>query len=195
MAYDPKKRILGYRVCRPSIQADDQDIDAVKSFVLAVVDQFLKRHGFVNKQEGVRGVAQSPHRSGSRAARDSQRVATLGRSSILPRNTRLHPQSTSVPEVDNPNRSQARPEPSDARMLSPTPPLQSVSRKRPALSAIDNLPGHMMTPTPRNRFEDSGLAGDEGSRGRLTVESTVKRHKWIENIVKVRPKSRSLLTS
>ena len=66
------------------------------------------------------------------------------------------------------------------------PPPQIVPRKRPALSTVGTP---LLTATPNNRdrrtFEDSGLAGDEDQRGRLTVESSGKRHKWIEDIVAV----------
>jgi hypothetical protein len=83
-------------------------------------------------------------------------------------------------------RRETRPNQDDARSLPDMPPPQLVPQKRSARPLGDETPRSVLTPNSRNRFQDSGLAGDEDQRGRLTVESSGKRHKWIEDIVGVR---------
>lgn len=67
------------------------------------------------------------------------------------------------------------------------PPPQIVPRKRQTLSAVDEVSRRSVTSSRSNQFDNSGLAGDEEERGRLTVESSGKRHKWIDDIVAVSP--------
>jgi hypothetical protein len=165
-------------------KTDQQDIDAVKSFVLAVVDQFLKRHGFVSKsQEDVGNTqtsvlreslktarhpsARSPSESRRATSRHQVLATTQDRIASEPHNTRTEQRGTRSPSI--------------------MPPPRLVPRKRTALASVENTPSRAVTPGTDNGFEDSGLAGDDASRGRLTVESSGKRHRWIDDIVAVSP--------
>lgn len=183
VAYDPKKRILGHRVSylysSRGTSADKQDIDTVKSFVLAVVDQFLKRHGFVSKQqEGASLNAQSPLRPSSS---ENQPIQREDPASVTARSDRRH---TSV-----------QPESSRPQTPSTMPPPQLVPQKRSARALPGDDQHRMITPDRRNKSQDSGLAGDEVSRSRFTIESSGKRHQWIDDIVKVSPHIMSICLS
>lgn len=144
----------------------------------------MKRHGFISKkneelqeQNGTprrnctrttqEGSARSPARAQRRQApeRDRETPAVLDRSMSGRQDTRL---GEEIP-----------------RSPSQMPPPQMVPRKRLALSAFEENPLRTVNPNRRRLFEDSGLAGDEDQRGRLTVESSGKRHRWIEDIVAV----------
>ena len=145
----------------------------------------MKRHGFINKKEEdlqkqdetpgrnymrttQGGSARSPARSQSRQepGRNRETLAARGGRMSARQDTRL--------EEEYP------------KLSLQIPPPQLVPRNRPALTTV-GTPLSTTTPKNRNRrtFEDSGLAGDEDQRGRLTVESSGKRHKWIEDIVAV----------
>jgi hypothetical protein len=67
------------------------------------------------------------------------------------------------------------------------PPPQLIPLKRSTRDVPDDEEQHWtVTPMRGDRYENSGLAGDEASRSRMTIESSGKRHKWIDDIVKVR---------
>lgn len=200
VAYDPKKRILGHRVSylhsSRGTSADKQDIDTVKSFVLAVVDQFLKRHGFVSKQqEGALTEARSPLRRVSRASAapsnstPSIRSSTYRDAGGFPRSSLNQPirpeDSALVPTKSKQQRASVRPESSRPHTPSTMAPPQLVPHKRSARALPDDDQHRMITPDRRNKYQDSGLAGDELSRSRFTIESSGKRHQWIDDIVKV----------
>jgi hypothetical protein len=157
----------------------------VKSFVLAVVDQFLKRHGFISKkEEDPQKQDGTPRRS---CARTTQGGSARSPARSLSRQASERDRETpAVRDGHISGRQDTRLEKECPRLSSQMPPLQLVPRKRPALSTT-GTPLSTTTPKNRNRrpFEDSGLAGDEDQRGRLTVESSGKRHKWIEDIVAV----------
>ena len=208
VAYDPKKRILGHRVSylhsSQGTSADKQDIDTVKSFVVAVVDQFLKRHGIVSKQqEGASTKAQSPLRP--RACETSSKIIPSKRSSTYPDANRVPRSSVNQPtQREDPasvtarsNRRHTSVQPESSRPHTPTtmPPPQLVPHKRSARALPDDDQHRMITPDRRNKYQDSGLAGDEVSRSRFTIESSGKRHQWIEDIVKASPHIMSICLS
>jgi hypothetical protein len=146
----------------------------------------LKRHGFINKKE------EDPQKQDGTLRRDCTRT-TQGGSARSPARSQSrqaperHRNPPAAPDGSMSRRRQTRFEEESRRSPSQMPPPQFISRKRPALSEVENTPSRRTTPDNRNRgtFEDSGLAGDEDQRGRLTVESSGKRHKWIEDIVEV----------
>jgi hypothetical protein len=170
----------------------------VKSFVLAVVDQFLKRHEFVSKQQENKSIkAQSPLKRVSRASEaPSSAVASLRSpakpmTSQRPRscaNEALRPEYLASPfaRFDG-HHASVQPESSRPHTPSMMPPPQLVPLKRSTRDLPDDeQQQRTITPMRGNRYEDSGLAGDEGSRSRMTIESSGKRHKWIDDILKVR---------
>jgi hypothetical protein len=151
-----------------------------------VIDQFLKRHGFVSKkEEELQRHDQTPRRKCMRTTQEgSARSPARSQRRQAPERDRGTP-AARVARMSG--RQNERLEEEYPKLSSQMPPPQLVPRKRPALSTIGTP---LSTTTPNNRdrrtFEDSGLAGDEDQRGRLTVESSGKRHKWIEDIVAVR---------
>lgn len=159
-------------------------MDTVKSFVLAVVDQFLKRHGFVTKkEENLPLLENSPLRRRLKIVQEGS-ARSLARSH-LGQGTQSHRDSAPARDGSASRRHHTRLEEGYLELTS-VPPPQLVPRKRLALSEINDTPSRPANRIGREVFEDSGLAGDEESRGRLTVESSGKRHKWIEDIVAVR---------
>ena len=152
-----------------------------------MVDQFLKRHGFVSKkEEDLQEQDQTPRRKDVRTTQEeSARSPAI---SQLRQGTERHRDAPAVRNGRVSGRHRTRLEQAQSRSPSQMPPPRLVPLKRPPLSEVDNTPSRMITPNNRDRrtFENSGLAGDEESRGRLTVESSGKRHKWIEDIVAVR---------
>jgi hypothetical protein len=151
-----------------------------------VVDQFLKRHGFISKkEEELLGQNPSPLQKGSKTVQGGS-ARSPARSQLRQGPGRRHDLS-SVLDGSVSGRQHKRLEEDYPRLPSQMPPPQFIPRKRPALSEVANTPSRKSTPSNRNRgrFEDSGLAGDEESRGRLTVESSGKRHGWTEDIVAV----------
>jgi len=164
-------------------------MDTVKSFVLAVVDQFLKRHGFVTKkEENLPLLENSPLRRRLKIVQEGS-ARSLARSH-LGQGTQSHRDSAPARDGSASRRHHTRLEEGYLELTS-VPPPQLVPRKRLALSEINDTPSRPANRIGREVFEDSGLAGDEESRGRLTVESSGKRHKWIEDIVAVGLFSRS----
>jgi hypothetical protein len=155
----------------------------------------LKRHGFINKKE------EDPQKQDETPRRNYMR-STQGGSARSP--ARSQPRQAPERDRDPPaardarmsGRQNERLEEEYPKLSSQMPPPQLVPRKRPALSTV-GTPLSTSTPNNRNRrtFEDSGLAGDEDQRGRLTVESSGKRHKWIEDIVAVRLTSEPFIHS
>ena len=158
-------------------------MDTVKSFVLAVVDQFLKRHGFVSKKE--EDLPLLEHSSLWRRLKTAQEgsARSLARSH-LGQGTQSHRDSASARDGSMSRRHHTRLEEGYPE-LSSMPPPRPLPRKRLALAELDDTARRSVTPTRREISRDSGLAGDEESRGRLTVESSGKRHKWIQDIVAV----------
>ena len=147
-----------------------------------MVDQFLKRHGFINKkEEDLQEQDGTPRRNYMRTTQEgSGRLPARSQPRQAPER---HRDSPAARDGSTSGRHHTRLE--HPRSPSQMPPPQLVPRRRPALSVVEDTSSRKLTPN-RRRFEDSGLAGDEQSRGRLTVESSGKRHKWIENIVAVR---------
>jgi hypothetical protein len=144
------------------------------------VDQFLKRHGFINKKE------EDPQEQDGTLRRNCVRT-TQGGSARSP--ARSQPRQALERDRETPAARDARMSGrQNKRLEEEYPKLSSqMPPPQPALSTV-GTPLSTSTPNNRNRrtFEDSGLAGDEDQRGRLTVESSGKRHKWIEDIVAVR---------
>ena len=149
--------------------------------MLVVVDQFLKRHGFLNKkEEGLQVVEHSPLRRGLRTAHEGSPARSQLRQGL-----QSHYESGSVRDRSSSGRQHTRIEDEYPRSPSQMPPPQLIPHKRLALSNSEDTSRRKVTPSRREVFEGSGLAGDEESRGRLIVESSGKRHRWIEDIVAV----------
>lgn len=178
----------------------------MKSFVLAVVDQFLRRHGFISKQqEDASTKGQSPLGRAPRACETPSHISQSIRSSTyidanrVPRSSvdqSIRPEhSGSVSASFKGRHASVQPESSRPHTPSTMAPPQLVPHKRSAKALPDDDQHRMITPDRRNKYQDSGLAGDELSRSRFTIESSGKRHQWIDDIVKASPHIMSICLS
>lgn len=132
------------------------------------------------------GGVKIPHLGSTRFTRDSQVESGPIRLPSIRQSTPRFESHHNIAAIQS-GRSDVSIEQEYPRLTANMPPPQIVPRKRQTLSAVDEVSRRSVTSSRSNQFDNSGLAGDEEERGRLTVESSGKRHKWIDDIVAVSP--------
>jgi hypothetical protein len=161
-----------------------------------VVDQFLKRHGFVGQRAELKSPEVSPSRRRAMPNRDTGCARTpvgsptdhARRAVSTVKAHRLPADTQSVHSISRSQTSSKRIAPETPLPID-MPPPQVVPRKRSIHRKDDNHHSSVIsTPTPHEHYGE-GLAGDHSDRTRLSIRSSAKRHKWIDGIVAVCPLS------